>query len=66
MSKDLREKIVIMSEKWENHSEGTETIKNGNSKTEKYSTTPEINNSLEQRKSSFFKCAESQWPLGWY
>lgn len=54
MSKDLREKIVVVSEKCGNHNGGMETIKNRNSRTEKCSTIPEIKNSLEQRKSFFF------------
>lgn len=43
-----------MSEKCGNHNGGMETIKNRNSRTEKYSTIPKIKNSLEQRKRFLF------------
>lgn len=47
--------MVIMSEKLEIHSGRIETVKNRHSRTEKYSTIPEIENSLEQKKNYLFK-----------
>lgn len=54
MSKDLREKIVIVSEKCGNHNGGMETIKNRNSRTEKYSTMPEIKKLTGTEKRGYF------------